>query len=267
MVRLKAPAAASMRSSSDVSIPYGTIKSHFFRVLASFNFVSIPYGTIKSLQPLRQRVPEDVSIPYGTIKRPKEMTDERRNVGFQFHMVRLKVRGVRVDAGRPRFQFHMVRLKDGELLVPYRAETVFQFHMVRLKARIWHNTYYCRLNIYKNKDKKIAEIFMSTGNSIKIVEIRQLIITLNSNMSKNKSYYRACFVSIKYSRRQHHSLYNHKKLSIDERLFPKIRFSNDTCECPLNIITLSSLLSINLSQCIISSFKRASEISPSKTEF
>ena len=143
----------------------------------------------------------------------------------------------------------------------------FQFHMVRLKACTWHKTYYYRLNTYMNKDTKIIEIFMSIGNSIKIVEIRQLIITLNINMSKNKSYCCACFISIKYRRRQHHSLYNHKKLSIDERLFPIIRFSSDTCEGPLNIITLSSLLSINLSQCIISSFKRASEISPSKTEF
>ena len=87
-----------------------------------------------------------------------------------------------------RFQFHMVRLKDARGRGGYGASK-FQFHMVRLKACSWHKTYYYRLNTYVNKDTKIIEIFMSTGNSIKIVEIRQLIITLNINMSKNKSYY------------------------------------------------------------------------------
>ena len=114
---------------------------------------------------------------------------------------------------------------------------------------------------------QIPEIFMSTCNSTKNVEVRQLFISLDINMSKNDSYYYIYFILIKYRQRQHHSLRNHKKLSIEERSFPIIRFSNDTCEGPLNIITLSSLLSINSLQYIISSFNRTSEISPSKTEF
>ena len=43
---------------------------------------------------------------------------------------------------------------------------------------------------------QIPEIFMSTCNSTKNVEVRQLFISLNINMSKNDSYYYIYFILI-----------------------------------------------------------------------
>ena len=70
MVRLKVTGLCLKTYQSDVSIPYGTIKS-FGRKLREYQVAL-------------------VSIPYGTIKSGNPMSDIPNTYMFQFLMVRLK---------------------------------------------------------------------------------------------------------------------------------------------------------------------------------
>ena len=91
MVRLKVEAGAEVNVQSDVSIPYGSIKS--------FGALSRLFARIK-FQFLMVRLKADSRV----------QENDPVN-GFQFLMVRLKVPFEEQQQEIPQFQFLMVRLK------------------------------------------------------------------------------------------------------------------------------------------------------------
>ena len=56
--------------------------------------ISIPFSTIKSLGFVDNAAHNYISIPFSTIKSDLPVTDGSFPCVFQFHLVRLKVRGI-----------------------------------------------------------------------------------------------------------------------------------------------------------------------------
>jgi len=71
MVRLKGNDADVLNLFTEISIPYGAIKSGEFSAdYAANNKISIPYGAIKSHKQVHLHLYTlPISIPYGAIKR------------------------------------------------------------------------------------------------------------------------------------------------------------------------------------------------------
>ena len=135
MVRLKDSIARAHRSASRISIPHGTIKSHFPGACcaASTRFQFHMVRLKVSLSPARQRLANLFQFHMVRLKAMRGEGGGAEPGGFQFHMVRLKDAGHKGYWGLGLFQFHMVRLKAGRHWFRQRCRQ-FQFHMVRLKA-------------------------------------------------------------------------------------------------------------------------------------
>ena len=112
MVRLKVQRSCGNTIFRNISIPYGSIKSHHSTLYRCPIYrISIPYGSIKSLCVHHPYSFTLISIPYGSIKSPCRTPVCLHHSEFQFLMVRLKVGNVVVGKCFSKFQFLMVRLK------------------------------------------------------------------------------------------------------------------------------------------------------------
>ena len=69
MVQLKVENRYKEIASTEISIPYGSIKSHTLMINPFYTIISIPYGSIKSFHSSVTFPAIFISIPYGSIKR------------------------------------------------------------------------------------------------------------------------------------------------------------------------------------------------------
>ena len=113
LVRLKVVNTFTSLTTSTISIPSGTIKSHSGSLSIASIMISIPSGTIKSKwSQAVGKNPMAISIPSGTIKSFVCYIKIGLIVVFQFLLVRLKVGCVHNRPTSFVFQFLLVRLKE-----------------------------------------------------------------------------------------------------------------------------------------------------------
>ena len=90
MVRLKAPGTMSSTGASEFQFHMVRLKVNSKNQVVSRSQISIPYGAIKSCYAVSFSYVRSISIPYGAIK-SQVTTDSCFEASlFQFHMVRLK---------------------------------------------------------------------------------------------------------------------------------------------------------------------------------
>ncbi len=103
MVRLKDNSLDDGQQSSDISIPYGSIKSPTnikdAESLTEFQFLMV---RLKEKREISFNIFCCISIPYGSIKSPISLMGSAEPTSFQFLMVRLKEFADDIDINDPR---------------------------------------------------------------------------------------------------------------------------------------------------------------------